>query len=82
MQPAKGAKRMLRKPRKQAVPEPPKALRVAGYGRVSTGKDAMLESLSMQVSYYSGLIQNHPGWVFVGVYADEGMSYGQNAKNP
>ena len=46
-------------------------LKVAAYARVSTGKDAMLHSLSSQVSYYSKLIQGHDGWQYVGVYADE-----------
>ncbi|NLX19485.1 MAG: recombinase family protein [Desulfobulbus sp.] len=48
-----------------------KQLRVAAYARVSSGKDAMLHSLSAQISYYSGFIQNHPGWAFAGIYADE-----------
>ena len=48
--------------------------RVAAYARVSTGKDAMLHSLAAQVSYYSDLIQNHPGWRYAGVYADEAMT--------
>ena len=46
-------------------------LRVAGYARVSSGKDAMLHSLAAQVSYYSEFIQKHRGWSYVGVYADE-----------
>lgn len=46
-------------------------LRVAAYARVSSGKDAMLHSLSAQVSQYSRLIQSHSGWQYVGVYADE-----------
>ena len=50
---------------------PPKLLKVAAYARVSSGKDAMLHSLSAQVSYYNGLIQNHPGWKLAGIYADE-----------
>lgn len=33
--------------------------KVAAYARVSSGKDAMLHSLSAQVSYYSSLIQAH-----------------------
>ena len=33
------------------IPAQPKALRVCAYARVSTGKDAMLHSLSAQVSY-------------------------------
>ena len=53
------------------APKLPKAQRVAAYARVSSAKDAMHHSLSAQVSYYSELIQNHPGWVYVGVYADE-----------
>lgn len=42
------------------VSKPPKLerkKRVAAYARVSSGKDAMLHSLSAQVSYYSDLIQ-------------------------
>lgn len=56
------------------VQEAPKLTRVAAYARVSSGKDAMLHSLSAQVSYYNDLIQRHPGWVFCGVYADEALS--------
>jgi len=52
----------------------PKATRVAAYARVSSGKDAMLHSLSAQVSYYSNLIQQHPGWLYCGVYADEALT--------
>lgn len=52
----------------------PKLTRVAAYARVSSGKDAMLHSLSAQVSYYSNLIQNHKGWQYVGVYADEALT--------
>ena len=52
----------------------PKLTKVAAYARVSSGKDAMLHSLSAQVSYYNELIQRHPGWVFCGVYADEALT--------
>lgn len=45
--------------------------RVAAYARVSSGKDAMLHSLSAQVSYYSDLIQSRSDWLYCGVYADE-----------
>jgi len=48
--------------------------RVAAYARVSSGKDAMLHSLSAQVSYYNDLIQRESGWEFVGVYADEAIT--------
>ena len=49
----------------------PTVKRVAAYARVSSAKDAMLHSLSAQVSYYSDLIQQHSDWLYVGVYADE-----------
>ena len=52
-------------------PLPPKLKRVAAYARVSSGKDAMLHSLAAQVEYYSNYIRRHPGWEYVGVYADE-----------
>ncbi len=52
----------------------PKLLNVAAYARVSSGKDAMLHSLSAQVSYYSEKIQKHPGWKYCGVYADEAIT--------
>lgn len=45
--------------------------RVAAYARVSCIKDAMLHSLSAQVSYFSNLIQRNPDWIFAGVYVDE-----------
>ena len=48
--------------------------RVAAYARVSSGKDAMLHSLSAQVSYYSEHIQSHPEWEYAGVYVDEALT--------
>lgn len=51
-----------------------KAVRVAAYARVSSGKEAMLHSLSTQISYFSRYIQSHPGWQFVEIYADEAMT--------
>ena len=51
-----------------------KRKRVAAYTRVSSGKEAMLHSLSAQVSYYSELIQNNPQWEYVGVYIDKAMT--------
>ena len=52
----------------------PQIKRVAAYARVSSGKDAMLHSLSAQVSYYNDLIQNHNGWQYAGVYVDEALT--------
>ena len=59
------------------IKHPPKLAqrkKVAAYARVSSGKDAMLHSLSAQVSYYSSLIQSEPSWEYVGVYSDEAIS--------
>lgn len=56
------------------VPKFKKQINTAAYARVSSGKDAMLHSLSAQVSYYSELIQKNPEWRFCGVYADEAMT--------
>lgn len=52
----------------------PQLKRVAAYARVSSGKDAMLHSLSAQISYYNDLIQSHSGWQYAGVYADEALT--------
>ena len=52
----------------------PNRKRVAAYARVSSGKDAMLHSLSAQVSYYSDYIQRCGEWEYVGVYADEAFT--------
>ena len=49
-------------------------LRTAAYARVSSGKDAMLHSLSAQVSYYNELIQSNPEWLFCGIFADEALT--------
>lgn len=48
--------------------------KVAAYARVSSGKDAMLHSLSAQVSYYSSLIQKETDWQYIGVYSDEAIT--------
>ena len=56
------------------APMRPSLKRVAAYARVSSGKDAQLNSLSAQISYYNRMIQNHAGWLLCGVYADEATS--------
>ena len=63
------------------TPVQPKAIRAAAYARVSSGKDAMLHSLSAQVSYYNRLIRDHAGWVFAGIYTDEAKT-GTKADRP
>ena len=65
-------KKIIRKVKPAAAM--PRLERVAAYCRVSSGKDAMLHSLSAQVSHYSELIQRRPGWAYAGVYADEALT--------
>lgn len=59
----------------------PKLKKVAAYARVSSEKDEMIHSLSAQVSYYSKMIQNHPGWDYAGVYSDKAYT-GTKAERP
>ncbi len=51
-----------------------KRKRVAAYARVSNGKDAMLHSLSAQISYYNNYIGSRGDWELAGIYADEAMT--------
>ncbi len=57
-----------------ALPKLASKKRVAAYARVSSGKDAMLHSLSAQVNHYKQLIQENAEWLFVGVYADTALT--------
>ncbi len=58
----------------------PTAKKVAAYARVSKETERLQHSLSAQVSYYSELIQKHPGWEYAGVYADYGITGTQTGK--
>lgn len=49
-------------------------LRVTFYARVSTEKDAQLNSLDNQISFYSNMIKKNPNWEYVEGYIDEGLS--------
>lgn len=57
-----------------ALPKLSRKINVCAYARVSSGKDAMLHSLSAQVSYYNKLIQQNENWLYCGVYSDEAIS--------
>ena len=63
-----------------SIPKKPALKRVAAYARVSSETDRLMHSLSAQISFYSELIQNTPGWIYAGVYADEFIS-GTSTKN-
>lgn len=49
-------------------------LRVTFYARVSTEKDAQLNSLDNQISFYSNFIKSNLNWEYVEGYVDEGLS--------
>lgn len=51
-----------------------KPKRVAAYARVSIDTERTIHSLANQVDYFRTLIQSNPGWVYAGVYSDEGNS--------
>ena len=51
-----------------------KQRRVAAYARVSTASDEQLNSVEAQKDYFAKLIRQRPDWIFVGVYADEGIT--------
>lgn len=48
--------------------------RVVIYIRVSTDDEKQLTSFELQKSYYEDFVKNHPNWVLVKIYADEGIS--------
>ena len=58
----------------QPIQQQPKHLRVAAYARVSSDSTDQLNSLSVQVDYYTHLIQENPNWDFAGIYTDEGIT--------
>ncbi|WP_232208297.1 recombinase family protein [Selenomonas sp. CM52] len=47
---------------------------MAAYARVSTDHEEQAASLVAQTDYYRKKIQQHPGWAFVGIYVDSGVS--------
>jgi DNA invertase Pin-like site-specific DNA recombinase len=66
---------MMRKITKRTGVLPPVLRqRVAAYARVSSGKDAMLDSLSAQISYYNAYIGRRSDWELAGIYADEALT--------
>lgn len=52
----------------------PAKKKVAAYARVSKDTERLMHSASVQVSYYSKLIQSNPEWEYAGVYADYGIT--------
>ena len=50
------------------------ALRVAIYARVSTTDPLQTTSYELQQKYYTEMVERHPKWILVRIYADEGRS--------
>lgn len=53
---------------------PKVGVRVAAYARVSTDSEEQETSLIAQEDYYRKNILEHPGWLFVKIYIDHGIS--------
>ena len=49
-------------------------LRVCAYARVSTEKEEQLNSYNFQLKYYEEKIKSNSDWLYVGIYADEGIT--------
>ena len=49
-------------------------IKVAAYCRVSTDMEIQQSSLETQIEAYKRIINEHPGWVLSGIYADKGIS--------
>ena len=71
----KQAKRVVKKvsPRYLSY-NPPRLTRVCAYVRVSTNHQEQLDSLQNQTDYYRHKFSNSPGYVFLGIYSDAGIS--------
>lgn len=48
--------------------------RVCAYCRVSTNSEEQKTSYEAQKAYYEDYIRNHKGWIYAGIYADEGIT--------
>lgn len=48
--------------------------RVAVYGRVSTEHEAQVNAMENQKAWYEDVAKQHPEWVIVGHYFDEGIT--------
>lgn len=48
--------------------------RVCAYARVSTDSEDQLNSYNTQCEYYNNILSNDPNIVYVGLYADEGIT--------
>lgn len=52
--------------------------RVAVYARVSTGDPRQTSSYELQKNHYQDMVNRHPGWTLVDIYADDTCIIGTN----
>lgn len=50
---------------------------VAAYCRVSTKQEEQINSYEVQKKHYTEKINANPEWQMVGIFADEGIIYGE-----
>jgi DNA invertase Pin-like site-specific DNA recombinase len=62
------------------IPNPKK--KVAAYARVSTDYEDQINSYRVQCEEYTKVIKSNPDYIFVGIYADQGLSGTQAKKRP
>ncbi|MBU1143930.1 MAG: recombinase family protein [Firmicutes bacterium] len=56
--------------------------RVCAYARVSTDDEDQLNSYKAQIDEYTTRIQENDDWIFIGMFADQGISGTQTKKRP
>jgi site-specific DNA recombinase len=56
--------------------------KVAAYARVSTDYEDQINSYRVQCEEYTKVIKSNPDYIFVGIYADQGLSGTQAKKRP
>lgn len=59
-----------------------KKRKVCFYGRVSTEHEAQVSALGNQIQYYGNILSNHPDWILVEQYIDEGITGTSYRKRP
>lgn len=59
-----------------------KTMRVCFYGRVSTEHEAQISALGNQIQYYQNIINQHPDWILIEQYIDEGITGTSYKKRP
>lgn len=59
-----------------------RSVRVCIYARVSTEHEAQISALGNQIQYYQNIVNQHPDWILVEKYIDEGITGTSYKKRP